>query len=216
MPGGINSNVIQSIRSGGGGGAMGRAIGGNLNSVFGAEKKLDRNTLNQIFGNISGSSNIKNIISQNQNMRQSIMGAGSNVEKEQDMKKLNEIFTKLDKKVQPGIQVVQQPRVDDKYKYKDMLSEIVGGKVVSDIQLIQPLPDKQQAISVRSDSGDGVKSDVGGVGGGSRQQELIQERKKLLKSVEEYSHLEVDNTKYIILAIVIVVVIMMFLLLKNV
>lgn len=214
MPGGINSNVIQSIRNTGGK-SGGRAISGNLNSVFGAEEKMDKNTLNQIFGKISGS-DIKNIISKNQNnMLHSIMGAAPNVEKDKkDKKKLDEIFEKVDKRVQPAIQVVQQPRavIDDKYKYKDMLAEIVGGKVVSDIQLVQPIVDKQQP-QARSDLGGDVGGD--GIGGGygsigSKQHELIQERKKLLKSaVEEYEHITIDNTMYIILAIVIVIVLIL-------
>lgn len=245
MAGGINSNVIQSIRSSGVNGGGGKAGGRNLNAVFGAEEKKDRNALNQIFGNISGS-NIKNIISQNRNaILQPIMGAASGVNIK-DKKNLDEIFTKLDKKPQVGVQVIpqvvpqrpddksvgqiisqlraddkpriQQIRPDDKHRYKDMLAEIVGGKVVSDIQLIHPLADKQQqqqqVVSVRSDSGEGVK---GGVG---KQQELIQERKKLLNSVElnsvelnsveEYSHLKLDNTNYIILAIIIVIVMFLF------
>jgi hypothetical protein len=125
MPGnmggaGLNSNVISSVRSGGLGGGSGGVFGAP-GAVYGMSKDKDnvKTSLDQIFGKIGSGDFVRN-----QGIARASGGGG--------------IYG-------AGYAPVNISAEEQK-KFKDMVSEIVGGVAVSNLQVAQPAQPVQQPV----------------------------------------------------------------------
>jgi len=189
---GLNSNVINSVRSGGVSGGGGGVFGAP-GSVYGisSSKEDNRKNLDQIFGKVGGDNFVRN---------QGIARASG-----------GSVY---------GYAPVNISAEEQK-KFKDMVAEIVGGVAVSHIQAVQPLqPQKAPNIAVQQDShqiSQVYHQALEQLKSLQQQEQIIQQRINLLSTLVEHYGSEPLTTSvpfYLIVAILIVLVVLVVLFAK--